>query len=141
MSTFADLADHTHRRKKVALKTDLKAITEVRRLQENPELGEFRIHAALKQQWGIDLSPRTCGRILALNRQLYGLERLPREPHGPKAMPFLATHRHQYWTVDLRYLDMHTLGGGMIYVISILENYSRVILASRLPAPRTSPPS
>jgi hypothetical protein len=53
--TFADLADHSHRRKKVALKTDLKAITEVRRLQENPELGEFRIHAALKQQCGIDL--------------------------------------------------------------------------------------
>jgi transposase len=54
---FADLADHSHRRKKVVLKTDLKAITEVHRLQENPELGEFRIHAALKQQFGIDLSP------------------------------------------------------------------------------------
>jgi transposase InsO family protein len=47
-------------------------------------------------------------------------------------MPFKATRQHQYWTVDLRYLDMHNLGGGMIYVISILENYGRVILASRL---------
>jgi hypothetical protein len=34
----------------------------IRRLQANPELGEFRVHAALAQQ-GIDLSPRTCGRI------------------------------------------------------------------------------
>jgi putative transposase len=129
---FADLADHSHRRKQGALKTDLKAITEVRRLQENPELGEFRIHAALKQQFGIDLSPRTCGRILALNRKLYGFERPAPMPHVPQAMPFKATRRHQYWTVDLRYLDMHNVGGGMIYVISILENYSRVILASRL---------
>ena len=47
-------------------------------------------------------------------------------------MPFQATRRHQYWTVDMRYLDMHQLGGGMIYCISILENYSRCILASML---------
>ena len=45
-------------------------------------------------------------------------------------MPFQASRRHQYWTVDVRYLDMHQLGGGMIYVISILENFSRAILAS-----------
>lgn len=128
---FADLADRSRRRKKIALKTDLKAMTEVRRLQENPELGEFRIHAALKQR-GIHLSPRTCGRILALNRTLYGLERPRREPRESKEMPFQATRRHQYWTVDLRYLDMHQLGGGMIYVISVLDNYSRAILASAL---------
>jgi putative transposase len=129
---FADLADHPHTRKKAALKTNLKAIREVRHLQENPELGEFRIHAALKQQLGIDLSPRTCGRILALNRTLYGLHRPTPRPRTPKDMPFKATRRHQYWTVDLRYLDMHNLGGGMIYVISILDNFSRVILASAL---------
>lgn len=39
--------------------------------QENPMLGEFRIHAALKQL-GITVSPRTCGRIMAEHRQLYG---------------------------------------------------------------------
>lgn len=128
---FADLADRPHTRKRVALKVDLAAMAEVKRLQENPELGEFRMYAALKQL-GIELSPRTCGRILALNRQLYGLERPPPTPRVPKAMPFKATQRHQYWTVDLRYLDMHHLGGGMIYVISILENYSRAILASAL---------
>jgi transposase InsO family protein len=44
-------------------------------------------------------------------------------------MPFRATRRHQYWTVDLRYLD-HQLGEGNIYCISMLENYSRAILAS-----------
>jgi putative transposase len=91
--------------------------------------GEFRLHAALLQL-GIKLSPRTCGRILALNRALYGFEKPQKAPHEPKPMPFQAARRHQYWTVDVRYLDMHQLGGGMIYVISILENFSRALPAS-----------
>jgi hypothetical protein len=45
-------------------------------------------------------------------------------------MPFQAERPHQYWSVDIRYLDMHTLGGGHIYAISILDNYSRAIVAS-----------
>jgi putative transposase len=56
-------------------KVTLKAMEAIRRFQQNPNLGEFRIlHAALAQI-GIHLSPRTCGRILALNRELYGLEK------------------------------------------------------------------
>jgi len=110
-------------------KADLRVMNEVRKLQENPELGEFRVHAALLQL-GIKLSPRTCGRILALNRVLYGFHKPQEASHEPKSMPFQPSRRHQYWTVDVRYLDMHELGGGMIYVISILENFSRAILAS-----------
>ncbi len=98
-------------------------------MQINPELGEYRVSAAL-EQLGIKLSPRTCGRMLALNRALYHLQ-MPRKGGRPKKeMPFKAAYRHQYWSVDIRYLDMHQLGGGMIYCISILENYSRAILAS-----------
>ena len=37
---------------------------------------------------------------------------------------------HQYWTADVRYIEDHKLGGGTVYVISILNNYSRAILAS-----------
>jgi len=37
------------------------------------------------------------------------------------------------WSVDIRYLDMHTLSGiEMVYCISILENFSRAILASAI---------
>ncbi|GCE29280.1 hypothetical protein KDA_47640 [Dictyobacter alpinus] len=36
-------------------------------------MSEYRISAAL-EQLGIKLSPRTCGRILALNRDLYHLQ-------------------------------------------------------------------
>lgn len=106
----------------------LKAMEAVRRLQQNPNLGEFRVHAALAQV-GIHLSPRTCGRILALNRELYGLEK----PKGPakkkREMPFAARRRHQYWTVDVRYLKGHTFGH-RVYVISVLDNHSRAVLSS-----------
>ena len=46
-------------------------------------------------------------------------------------MPFAAARRHQFWTADVRYIDDHKLGG-RAYVISILENHSRAILASAL---------
>jgi hypothetical protein len=46
-------------------------------------------------------------------------------------MPFRARYRHQYWTVDIRYLK-HQLGGGNVYCITLLENYSRAVLASAL---------
>jgi putative transposase len=111
-------------------KVDLKAMAAIRRLQRNPNLGEFRIHAALAQI-GIHLSPRTCGRILALNRALYGLAK----PNGPvrekKEMPFRANRRHQFWTADIRYIDDHKLDG-RAYVISVLDNHSRAILSSAL---------
>jgi transposase len=68
------LEDRPHGRPPGVRKVDLKAIEAVRRLQRNPNLGAFRVNAALAQV-GIHLSPRTCGRILATNRALYGLEK------------------------------------------------------------------
>jgi len=118
---------NTHRMRKVTLATQ----ATVRKLQANPELGEFRIHAALKQL-GIHLSPRTCGRILALNRRLYGLPTPQRERREAKPMPFKATRRHESWSVDVRYIEEHQIPEimGPFYVISVLENFSRAILAS-----------
>jgi hypothetical protein len=111
-------------------KVDLKAIEAVRRLQENPGLGAFRVHAALAQM-GIHLSPATAGRILALNRRLYGLEK-PKSPSREKReMPFSSHRRHEFWTADVRYVDHGILGGGSrAYAVSVLENHSRAILAS-----------
>ncbi len=73
------LDDRPHGRPAGVRKVDLKAIDAVRRLQENPGLGAFRVHAALAQA-GIHLSPATCGRVLALNRRLYDLRRNPEDP-------------------------------------------------------------
>jgi hypothetical protein len=55
-----------------------------------------------------------------------------KKPHKPKAMPYAACKRHQYWSVDLRYIDVHHIDADPVYCISILENYSRAILASAL---------
>jgi putative transposase len=119
-------------------KTTIQAMEAVRKLQRNPELGEFRIHAALKQM-GIHLSARTCGRILARNRKLYGLRGPEAKPREPKPMPFQAHRRHQYWTVDVRYIDVHQLGGGNIYTITIIDNYSRFIVGSVLSRTQDQP--
>jgi putative transposase len=126
----AGLDDKSHAPKQPATQVTLRAIATVKELQENPLLGEWRAHAALKQL-GIHLSPRTCGRILARNRKLYGLPTPTPQPREAKPMPFAAQRRHQYWTTDIRYLD-HGLGDFKVYSITILDNYSRAILASGL---------
>jgi transposase len=126
------LADRSRAPRHHARKVDLKAMVAIRRLQANPELGAFRIHAALAQL-GIDLSPRTCGRILALHRELGAPQPAAATPHEPQAMPFAAVRRHQYWSVDVRYIEDHRLGTGKpVYLISILENFSRAFLASAI---------
>lgn len=108
---------------------DLRAMVEVRRMQENPELGAFRVRAALEQA-GIHLSTRTVGRILAANREAEGLEKPKRSPHQKREMPFEAFRRHEIWTADVRYVEHSVPGMGQAYVVSVLDNYSRAILAS-----------
>ena len=67
------LDDKSRARPPGVRKVDLRTILTMRELQENPELVPFRIHAAL-QQFGIELSPRTCGRILAQDRAVWRAE-------------------------------------------------------------------
>lgn len=56
------------------------------------------MHAALKQI-GIQVSPATCGRIMAENRRLYGLGKQPKEKKEPKEHPYKAQYRHHIWSV------------------------------------------
>ncbi len=123
------LRDRPAGRPKGVQKVDLRAMVEARRMQENPELGEFRVQAALERM-GIHLSPRTVGRILAANREAEGLPKLKRSPRTKREMPFEASYRHEYWTSDVRYVSHSIPETGQAYVIAVLENYSRAILAS-----------
>ena len=59
-----------------------------------PLLGEFRVHTARLRE-GIDVSPATCGRIMAANRQLYGLEQHKREGRAKLEILFVATARQK----------------------------------------------
>jgi putative transposase len=117
-----------------ARKATMSAISEVRKLvKDSPELGAYRVRAAL-EQIGIHLSQATCGRLLALNRKLYGLSAARGgAPRVRKEMPFKAHFRFEYWSVDVRYIEEHSLGfPEPIYMISILENYTRACLASKM---------
>ena len=126
------LPDRSRAPRRPACKVDLKAMAAVRRLQENPALGEFRVHAALEQM-GIHLSPRTCGTILARHRALGAPHPSASIPREPQPMPFAAARWHQWWSIDVRYIEDHALADPKpVYVISVLENFSRAILASRL---------
>jgi len=131
---YAGLEDKSRAPHHPARSVTMRDINEVKKLASNPDLGAYRVMAAL-EQIGIKLSQRTCGRLLALNRSLYGIE-VAKEgaPRQKKEMPFKATFRHEYWSVDVRYIEEHRLPDvkGPIYLISILENYSRAILASKI---------
>ncbi len=85
---------------------------------------------ALEQKRGTDVSARTVGRVMAVHRDLYGLGKPKRSPYQKKEMPFRAKRRHEIWTAGVRYVDHSLPGTGNVYVISVLENYSRCILAS-----------
>jgi transposase len=115
-------------------KATLKVRNEIRKLQENPLLGEYRVHTALLRM-GIEVSPATCGRIMTANRQLYDLEKPKRQPRSKLEMPFRASRRHEFWSADIRYIEEHLLPDPKpVYVITIFENFSRMVLSSAISA-------
>ena len=125
------------RARKGPRKVTLRIQNEIRKLQENPLLGEWRMSAALSRM-GIEVSPATCGRIMAANRQLYGLEKPQRQPRAKLEMPFKASHRHELWSCDIRYIEEHLLPDPHpVYVITVFENFSRAILASAISQTQT----
>ncbi|MBA3617701.1 MAG: helix-turn-helix domain-containing protein [Rubrobacteraceae bacterium] len=128
---FEGLADGPPGRPPSVRKTDFAAVEAIRKLAQNPGLGAFRVHAALMQM-GFDLSRATCGRILARIREVYGYEKAESGDGSKRAMPFAATERHEVWSADVRHLDMveEELVGGKAYSVTVMDNYSRAILAS-----------
>ena len=71
---------------------------------------------------------------MAKNRAIYGWDKPKAPPKPKKEMPFKASRRHEYWSIDVRYIEHHQLPNikGPVYVISILENFSRMQLASAI---------
>jgi hypothetical protein len=126
-----ELEDKSHANTNRPPKVDLRTRNTIRKLQANPLLGEYRMHGALLQL-GIPVSPRTCGRIMAENRQIYGLAKPHAEPKDPKPHPFKARFRHEIWSLDICSIEKHQIPEirGPLYVISVMDNFSRAILAS-----------
>ena len=76
------------------------------------------------------MSVRTVGRVMAVHRDLYDLAKPKRSPGEKAPMPFRAKKRHEIWTADVRYVPHSIPDVGNAYVIAVLENYSRCVLAS-----------
>jgi putative transposase len=125
------LEDRPNGRPPGVRRADFAAVEAIRKLAKNPGLGAFRVHATLKQM-GFDLSRATCGRLLAQVREVYGYEKSQGGGGAKRAMPFAASRRHEVWSADVRHLDMvdEDLVGGKAYAVTVMDNYSRAILAS-----------
>jgi transposase InsO family protein len=97
----------------------------------HPDAGEFRIWSLLAQP---DISVRTVGRVMALNRLVYDdIPHVPKKavkrPPGPH--PYKARYRHQYWFIDGRRMDV-AIDGVHWWSLIILEGYSRTMLAGMI---------
>jgi transposase InsO family protein len=97
----------------------------------HPDAGRFRIWSLLARA---DVSERTVGRIMALNKLIYhDIPHVP-TPGGkpaPGPHPYKASHRHQYWFIDGRRMDF-ALDGVRWWSLIILEGYSRTMLAGMI---------
>ena len=129
---FAGLVDHSRAPKAPTRKVWLPLMLEVYHLQKrHPDAGEFRLWSLLGNR---EISVRTVGRIMALNRQLYDdipHRRTPRPKPEPAPHPYKATAPHEYWFIDGRQMDF-ALDGVKWWSILLLEGYSRTMLAGAM---------
>jgi transposase InsO family protein len=128
----AGLLDKKRGPKEPPRKIWLPLMVQVYHLQKaHPDAGEFRIWSLLARS---DVSVRTIGRVMALNRLLY--DDIPHVPkrgvrQAPGPHPYKASHRHQYWFIDGRRMDF-ALDGVRWWSLIILEGYSRTMLAGAM---------
>jgi transposase InsO family protein len=104
-------------------------MVEVYHLQKrHPDAGEFRIWSLLAHS---DLSVRTIGRIMALNKRVYDdiphVRKKAPKP-APQPHPFKAQRPHQFWFIDGRMMDFE-LDGVRWWSLIMLDGYSRTMLA------------
>jgi transposase InsO family protein len=129
---FVGLVDKPRGPKEPARKIWLPLMVQVYHLQKaHPDAGEFRIWSLLARS---DVSVRTIGRVMALNKLLYDdIPHVPKQgvKRAPGPHPYKASHRHQYWFIDGRRMDF-ALDGVKWWSLLILEGYSRTILAGAI---------
>jgi len=129
---FAGLVDRSRAPKAPVRKMWLPLMVPVyHRPKVHPDAGEFRIWSLRARS---DVSVRTIGRVMALNKLLY--DDIPHVPNrgvtrAPGPHPYKAVHRHQYWFIDGRRRDF-AIDGVYWWSLIILEGYSRTMLAGAI---------
>ena len=126
---LAGLADKSQAPHAPARKTWLPLMIEVYHLQKrHPDAGRFRIWSLLAQP---EISERTVGRVMALNKQLdddIPHVRSPGVKLAPAPHPYRAHAPHEYWFIDGRKMDF-ALDGVKWWSLIVLDGYSRTMLA------------
>ncbi len=108
---MAGLVDKSRAPKAPARKIWLPLIVQVYHLQKaHPDAGRFRLWSLLARS---DVSVRTIGRVMALNKLVY--DDIPHVPKqggkpSPRPHPYKSSHRQQYWFIDGRQLDFRLNG-------------------------------
>jgi transposase len=129
---FAGLVDRSHAPKAPVRKIWLPLMVQVYHLQKaHPDAGEFRIWSLLARS---DVSVRTIGRVMALNRLVYDDIPHVRRPGGkpaPGPHPYKARSRHHDWFIDGRRMDC-AIDGVHWWSLILLEGYSRTMLAGMI---------
>jgi hypothetical protein len=96
--------------------------------KRHPDAGEFRLWSLLARP---DISVRTIGRIMALNKRVYDdiphVRRIGPKP-PPQPHPYKARQPHEFWFIDGRMMDF-ALDGVRWWSLIILDGYSRTMLA------------
>jgi hypothetical protein len=103
---MAGLEDKSRAPKATARKAWLPLMIDVYHLQKrHPDAGRFRIWSLLARS---DISERTVGRVMALNKQVYDdIPHVDKPTHqkAPGPHPYKATAPHEYWFIDGRKMD------------------------------------
>ena len=126
---LAGLVDKSRAPHAPARKTWLPLMIEVYHLQKrHPDAGRFRIRSLLARP---EITERTVGRVMALNKQIYDdipHVRTPSVKLDPAPHPYKAHAPHEYWFIDGRKMDF-ALDGVKWWSLIVLDGYSRTILA------------
>jgi transposase len=128
----AGLQDKTRGPKEPPRKVWLPRMVQVSHVQKaHPDAGECRIWSLLAPS---DISVRTVGRIMALNKLVDAdIPHVPKKggKKAPGLHPYKARYRHQYWCIDGRQMDV-ALEGVKWWRMVLLEGYARTILAGAM---------
>ncbi|MEE8300884.1 MAG: helix-turn-helix domain-containing protein [Candidatus Tectomicrobia bacterium] len=126
---LASLEDNSSAPKAPVRKAWLPVMLEVYHLQKrHPDAGRFRIWSVLGNT---EISVRTVGRVMALNKRVY-----TDIPHvrpktarkDPQPHPYKAQCPHEYWFIDGRMMDFE-IDGVRWWSLIVLDGYSRTMLA------------
>jgi transposase InsO family protein len=96
--------------------------------KRHPDAGRFRIWSVLGNT---EISERTVGRVMALNKRVY-TDIPPVRPQtarkDPQPHPYKAQCPHEYWFIDGRMMDF-AIDGVRWWSLIVLDGYSRTMLA------------